>query len=334
MNIADNTELDFDVSSSVPDVPEPPSAPSPAAPGDPTEEPPPPEPSTQPDPAAPAAPEVPDDDAEDSADPPDLASEAGRELAKKRWRSHQHRINDLTQKRREAERQLVAERAERERLARELASHRAPPSVQPEPVSRRDAAPGESFPAFETWVQEGQNQQKSYEDYIRAAARFEAQQIFAAERDRIAQEAAAREAFEQTRTFAERTAQFRTTHADYDATVGAVTDPLSALVRQAILESPLGPSLLYHLATHPEDRQQVIATNPDGRALRYLGKLEARLEAATTGPARTPAVTTAKPPIKPVGGSPVSGDSPPDPDSEDLDAHIEFYNRQERGRRR
>ncbi|HYC54517.1 MAG TPA: hypothetical protein VEL28_06245, partial [Candidatus Binatia bacterium] len=234
------------------------------------------------------------------------------------------------------------ERAERERLARELASHRAPPSVQPEPAPRRDAAPGESFPAFETWVQDGQNQQKSYEDYIRAAARFEAQQIFAAERDRIAQEAAAREELEQARAFAERAAQFRATHADYDAAVGAVRDPVSPLIRRAIQESPVGAQLLYHLATHPEDRAQVVmkTTDPDlledARALRYLGKLEARLEAATTGPARTPAVTTAKPPIKPVGGSPVSGDSPPDPNSEDnADDHIRFWNQKEQaGRRR
>jgi hypothetical protein len=329
-NLADTTELDFDVTSSVPDA-EPASGPGPA----PTEEPPPPDSPSQPEPAAPVpATDEPVDDADTNGETddkePDLASEAGRELAKKRWRSHQHRINDLTAKRREAERQAQAERDRAERLERELAAHRPAPQAPPTPTPQ----PTDRFPGFDAWAQQPDNAGKDYEDFLGARARWEVRQELAAERERIAQDAATRDVMALHRTFAERTTQFRTTHADYDAAIGAVRDPISPLVQHAIMDSPHGPALLYYLATHEEDRQHVTASNPDARALRYLGKLESRFEAALPGPAKPPVSTTAKPPIKPVGGSPVSGDAPPDPDSEDLDAHIEFYNRQERARRR
>jgi hypothetical protein len=82
--------------------------------------------------------------------------------------------------------------------------------------------------------------------------------------------------------------------------------PISAPMRDAIMDSTatLAPKLLSYLAEHPDECKR-IASTPDPRAqLRAMGRLEARLDVAPSGP--TPAakpVTSAPPPIKPVGSS-------------------------------
>jgi hypothetical protein len=140
-----------------------------------------------------------------------------------------------------------------------------------------------------------------------------------------------------------RMAAARTVHADYDAVIAANEDlrvppalyqaipfspvgaevmyhlaknpdvadalldlPISAPMRDAIMDSTatLAPKLLSYLAEHPDECKR-IASTPDPRAqLRAMGRLEARLDVALSGP--TPAakpVSNAPPPIKPVGSS-------------------------------
>jgi hypothetical protein len=70
-----------------------------------------------------------------------------------------------------------------------------------------------------------------------------------------------------------------------------------------------GIDVQYYLLKHPEDCRR-IAGLPDAKALIELGKIEARLPAASSGPADRPKPTTsAKPPNKPVvTGSPSASD--------------------------
>jgi hypothetical protein len=80
----------------------------------------------------------------------------------------------------------------------------------------------------------------------------------------------------------------------------------------------------YFTENHTEFRR-IAALHPI-QAVREMGRLEARLAPAPTGSgAKAPAISKANPPVRPVTGSPsTASDDPPDPDSDDLDAHIHF----------
>lgn len=54
-------------------------------------------------------------------------------------------------------------------------------------------------------------------------------------------------------TMQEKVATFRATHPDYDALLAANTIDVPPAVYQAILKHDNGPSLVYHLVTHPDD---------------------------------------------------------------------------------
>lgn len=76
---------------------------------------------------------------------------------------------------------------------------------------------------------------------------------------------------------------------DYEAKISAATVRVSDEMREAILESDVGPKILYHFADHPEDAERIGKLTVGG-ALRELGRLEERL---------------AKEPVKPEPKSPV-----------------------------
>ena len=59
---------------------------------------------------------------------------------------------------------------------------------------------------------------------------------------------------------------------------------------------------MYHLSQNPEECDRIAGLNPM-MAIKEMGKLEARLEDASTGPSSSGfSVTKAPRPIKPVGG--------------------------------
>jgi hypothetical protein len=72
---------------------------------------------------------------------------------------------------------------------------------------------------------------------------------------------------------------------DYDATINESSVALSDQVRDAILDSEVGPQLLYHLAKNP-DVAESLGKLTIGKAMIQLGKFEATLSAA---PAEKPA---------------------------------------------
>jgi len=101
---------------------------------------------------------------------------------------------------------------------------------------------------------------------------------------------------------------------DFDDMVASsdvvVTDP----IRDAILESDVGPQILYHLAENPEIAEK-LANQSVASALRQLGKLEAKFEKAEETQSDKPSKTVAKKsnapePIKPLRGTSVATDIP------------------------
>jgi hypothetical protein len=81
---------------------------------------------------------------------------------------------------------------------------------------------------------------------------------------------------QRAKAWRERQQEVRKAIPDYDAKIAASAVKVSDHVRDAILESDVGPQLLYHIADNPDvaDRlQKLTATS----ALRELGKIEAKL---------------------------------------------------------
>jgi hypothetical protein len=95
-----------------------------------------------------------------------------------------------------------------------------------------------------------------------------------------------------------------------------------------------GRYLLY-LSEHPDEFQRFSTLSSAHAVSHELGKLEARLEAATAGTPgpRRETVSKAHPPVKPVTGAPHVGDTDPAPkEGESLDAWIKRTKRKVRGK--
>lgn len=110
-------------------------------------------------------------------------------------------------------------------------------------------------------------------------------------------------------TWKERVAATQKEMPDYQEKVGASDVKVSNEVRDAILESELGPQILYHFAEHPEDAERICKLTVGG-ALRELGKLEAKLEKEPVTPvtkssvlAPVAEVSKASAPITPLRGA-------------------------------
>jgi hypothetical protein len=87
---------------------------------------------------------------------------------------------------------------------------------------------------------------------------------------------------------------------DWEDTIASATElKVGDIVRDVIIESEFGPQILYHLASTDEEVAKINAM-PAKDALRYIGRLEARYEAAAEAPEKVaPAKVEAKPRVKP-----------------------------------
>lgn len=144
---------------------------------------------------------------------------------------------------------------------------------------------------------------EDYEAYLRAVAKHDAKQETAAA---LKAEREARQGKEKStadaarsdklaREWSEREKDFEAANKDYQKVVGPyVEEELSGLsyqARQAIVESDVGPGLLFHLANHPEDAERIADLSPV-RQIAELGKLETKLSAAPKKQTNAPAPTS------------------------------------------
>ena len=189
-------------------------------------------------------------------------------------RSARERINELTKRAHEAERE-----AQRWREAAERKT--ADPSEKPNP---------DKF--------------GSYDEYVEALADWKADQRVAesfkrrdAERSQAAE---ARAAEAKAQAWAERQSEFREATPDYDAVVGKSAVQIAPHVVDTLLDSDSGPELAYHLAKHPETVKRINALSPLSAA-RELGRIEATLS-NPAAPQIKPA-SKAPAPITPVRSS-------------------------------
>ena len=222
------------------------------------------------------------------------------------------RFSELTAKRREADARAAAAEAKAAALEAELQQQRTPKGSPPAggvpPAGRAPPAglAGEPQP----------HQFQDVFEYQKAVAVWAAEQV-QSERD---QERAQKEAqtAEQTRIEAaiRRQDEYRTTVADYDEVVDAAADAgvmISNVVREAMLDSEFYPQILYHLASHVDEARAIAKMSPV-QAVRAIGKLEAKFDAAPAAPVKAVEVSRAPAPISPLKGGnakpavPINGD--------------------------
>jgi hypothetical protein len=197
------------------------------------------------------------------------------------------RFDKVTQRAKDAE----ARAADLEKRLRDIESRQAAPA--PEPVKERDvnAKPQahqfndafEYAEALAEWSAENALKQRDVEEAQRKAQKAQ---------EKVAQE------------WAKKIEKAKTDLPDFDAMVQSSTVAVSDEIRDSILESDVGPQLLYFLASDEEFADK-LTKMPTAKALREIGRLEARFEQGSKPKAREekPAREVKAPePIKPLTG--------------------------------
>ena len=85
---------------------------------------------------------------------------------------------------------------------------------------------------------------------------------------------------------------------DFKEVIESSDVPMSDFMRDAIVESDLGPKVAYWLANNPEEAKKIASMSPLA-TVRAIGRIEERLESQAKAPKKP---TAAPAPLKPVGG--------------------------------
>lgn len=110
---------------------------------------------------------------------------------------------------------------------------------------------------------------ETFEEFERANIRFELKQELAAEREQQKQRAA-------LTTFQEREAAVRASKPDFDTVARNPSLPITPTMAQAIWESDVGPEVLYHLGSNPQEAARISAMSV-ARQAAEVGRIEAAL---------------------------------------------------------
>jgi len=199
----------------------------------------------------------------------------------------ERRFSEITKQREEARKEAQQERTAREALEARLAVLERQPAPQAPKVDE-EPQPSQFNDAFE---------------YAKALAEFTADKRIGEMRK---QDAEAKEALERQKvieTWASKVQQAKASMPDFDDIVASSDVVVNDDIRDAILESDVGPQILYHLAENDDVAKRIAGLNPK-QALREIGKLEARFEAKETAPQTAPITRSKAPaPIQPLRGS-------------------------------
>lgn len=228
-----------------------------------------------------------DDDAEtlETKDEDSDDSEDDQEQKPKRRSGFKKRIDKLTSKITEKEKELEYWRS----VALQKEEHaKKETKSEPEAVAQ-DAKP--DLDNFDT-----------YEDYLEALTDYKAKQIVKEHLSKQAEESKkSKEQQEYEKTISahqNRINEFKAKVEDYDDVIEEVADvPVSLAFQNLIIESDNGPELIYELA---KDRETLERLNslPAMQLARELGRIEAKLSKPQKEEKK---VTSAPAPIKPVG---------------------------------
>lgn len=228
---------------------------------------------------------------EESQSEPEAKTDAeAAEQPKKQNPKLEKRFSELSKARDAARQEAANERQQREALEARIKALEQPRQAE---VSTGEPIPEDYQDAF---------------DYARDLAKFEARRIIQAEKQAEANVKAQEAQQKVLSTWTERINEAKTELPDYDEMVASSDVVVHDVIRDAILESDVGPRILYHLAEN-EDFAKKFSEMPLPQALKELGKLEAKY---TSAEERSVAVRKSKapPPINPIKGTSGAIDTP------------------------
>ena len=201
------------------------------------------------------------------------------------------RFSELTKQREDARKEAQREREQRESLEsrlKELEQRANPAPVQSSVYEKPQ--PHQFTDAFE---------------YAEALSEWSAEQALLNRDKQEAERKANDERQKMLNDWQKRLDAAKSDLPDYEDMVASSDVQVSDAVRDAILESDVGPRILYHLAENPEIAEKLNAGSMIS-ALRQIGKLEAQFEKKETPVAESkPSVARSKAPapINPLKGS-------------------------------
>ena len=238
---------------------------------------------------------------ETQSEPKEAEKEANQEGERKQNPKLEKRFSEITKQREEARKEAQTERQARVELEQRLAAleqQRQPQqavNVDPEPQ------PSQFNDAFE---------------YAKALAEYSTEKALA-ERDRQMAQQREQEAQQKIiQSWAQKVQEAKAELPDFDDLVASSDVVVNNAVRDAILESDVGPKILYHLAENNDLAKKIASLSPNA-ALREIGKLEAKFEVNPETKQTAPVVRSKAPaPIQPIRGGQGKADVPISADGE------------------
>ena len=194
------------------------------------------------------------------------------------------RFSELTKQREEARKEAAREREAREALEKRISELEG--KAEPKPVEENvKPSPSQFNDAFE---------------YAEALADWSAENAVMRARQEDIERKVQEERQKVIETWNSRLENVKKDLPDYDDMVASSDVVVSDQVRDAILESEVGPRILYHLAENPEIAEKISKSSLI-TALREIGKLEARFEKTEPIEVKPVAVKSKAPaPISPI----------------------------------
>ena len=234
-------------------------------------------------------------DEETQSEPKEAEKEANQEGERKQNPKLEKRFSEITKQREEARQEAQRERQARVDLEQRLAALEQQRQPQQQSYIDQEPQPSQFADAFE---------------YAKALAEFSTEKALA-ERDRQVAQAREQEAQQKIiQSWAQKVQDAKAELPDFDDLVASSDVVVNNAVRDAILESDVGPRILYHLAENNDLAKKIASLSPNA-ALREIGRLEAKFEEKPELKQTAPVVRSKAPaPIQPIRGGQGQPDIP------------------------
>ena len=240
--------------------------------------------------------ETPEPESEElQSEPKEAEKEANQEGERKQNPKLEKRFSEITKQREEARQYAQRERQARVDLEQRLAAMEQQRQPQQQSYVDQEPQPSQFADAFE---------------YAKALAEFSTEKALA-ERDRQVAQLREQEAQQKIiQSWAQKVQEAKADLPDFDDLVASSDVVVNNAVRDAILESDVGPKILYHLAENNDLAKRIASLSPNA-ALREIGRLEARFDVKVDTKQTAPVVRSKAPaPIQPIRGGQGQADVP------------------------
>ena len=231
----------------------------------------------------------------EQSEPKEAEKEANQEGERKQNPKLEKRFSEITKQREDARQEAQRERQARVDLEQRLAALEQNRQPQQQSYIDQEPQPSQFADAFE---------------YAKALAEFSTEKALA-ERDRQVAQAREQEAQQKIiQSWAQKVQDAKAELPDFDDLVASSDVVVNNAVRDAILESDVGPRILYHLAENNDLAKKIASLSPNA-ALREIGRLEAKFEVKPETKQTAPVVRSKAPaPIQPIRGGQGQPDVP------------------------